>query len=726
MPRSSGGAKGAVAAPRSCAVATAPLDASAHPGDVSRLPAIWASRSAPVIRTTPMSAQQFVVQGGHKLSGRIRPSGNKNAALPIVAASLLCEEPVHLENVPRIRDVETLVQLLQSDRRAGRVDGAQRAHHSREVAQRDRARSRRSAGRSARRSCSPARSSPAAARSSCPPPGGDVIGRRRVDTHFLALQQLGATFSFDDAFILRAKRLRGADVFLDEPSVTATENALAAAVAAEGTTVLRNAASEPHVQDLAASSSRWARASRASARTRSPSTAAVRSTAARTRSAPITSRSARSSGSPRSRAPRSPSSGRRRASALHAHGLRAARRRLSRRGRRPRRSPAKQEMVIRSDLGGAVPKLEDQPWPAFPADTMSIALVTATQCEGVIVIHEKMFESRLFFVDKLIGMGARIVLCDPHRAVVVGPTQAAQRPRRVARHSRRHGDAARGALRRRGEHHRQRRTDRARLRAHRRAPPRARRQGRARRGSSLEVSAVVEPAAILAGAEVVESLPRLRRSRRSRPVAPPEASARSPTSRCATSWRDGARSATLLGGHAARLATAAQVHGTRRPRCTRGGWRGWLRGDDADGHLSRRARDGDGRHRRRLRARLHRAPVRRRGGRSLRLARHGGADHRASPSPSFAALGLRADELRAALRAGDLRPMLRGECRRRTRELTGQRPRSSRRTSIFARSSPSTRARSACARSPSARSARGATTIASSRTAQVMPDVSSA
>ncbi|HET9010422.1 MAG TPA: UDP-N-acetylglucosamine 1-carboxyvinyltransferase, partial [Gemmatimonadaceae bacterium] len=197
-----------------------------------------------------MNALQFVVQGGHKLSGRIRPSGNKNAALPIVAAALLCEEPVHLTNVPRIKDVEHLVELINSvganatwtSRNALTIHA--KSLHAKELDP---------------VLCRKIRASillaaPLLARCGeleLPPPGGDVIGRRRVDTHFLALQQLGASFELEDAFILKAKKLKGADVFLDEPSVTATENALTAAVAAEGTTVLRNAASEPHVQDLA-------------------------------------------------------------------------------------------------------------------------------------------------------------------------------------------------------------------------------------------------------------------------------------------------------------------------------------------------------------------------------------------------------------------------------------------------------------------------------------------
>jgi UDP-N-acetylglucosamine 1-carboxyvinyltransferase len=369
-----------------------------------------------------MNALQFVVQGGHRLSGRIRPSGNKNAALPIVAAALLCEEPVHLTNVPRIRDVETLVELLQSvGAHAEWTSRNALTIHAKSL----------SAKELDPVLCRKIRASillaaPLLARCGeleLPPPGGDVIGRRRVDTHFLALEQLGATFTLDEAFILRAKRLKGADVFLDEPSVTATENALTAAVAAEGTTVLRNAASEPHVQDLA----HFLVAMGASIEGIGTNTITVHG------GRPL-------HGCTHEIGPDHIEVG----SFIGLAAVTRSEITIERAGVEHLRStllgferlgvvcktkgddlivPANQEMKIRSDLGGAVPKLEDQPWPAFPADTMSIALVTATQCEGVIVIHEKMFESRLFFVDKLIGMGARIVLCDPHRAIVVGPTK---------------------------------------------------------------------------------------------------------------------------------------------------------------------------------------------------------------------------------------------------------------------------------------------------------------
>src|SRR6476619_7344679 len=369
-----------------------------------------------------MPAVQYVVEGGRKLSGTIRPSGNKNAALPIVAAALISENTVHLDNVPHIRDIETLIELLQSVGAVVEWTG----QNSLKIEAHKLVASDLDANLCAKIRASILLAAPLLARCGeirLPPPGGDVIGRRRLDTHFLALQQLGASFSFEDAFVLRAKRLRGADVFLDEPSVTATENALAAAVAAEGTTVLRNAAGEPHVQDMA----NFLVAMGASIEGIGTNTITIHGgrklhgctyeigpdhievgsfigLAAVTRSEITIEK----------------------AGVEHLRSTLMGFERLGVVGRIEGEDlviPGQQDMVIRSDLGGAVPKLEDQPWPAFPADTMSIALVTATQCEGVIVIHEKMFESRLFFVDKLIGMGARIVLCDPHRAVVVGPSK---------------------------------------------------------------------------------------------------------------------------------------------------------------------------------------------------------------------------------------------------------------------------------------------------------------
>jgi UDP-N-acetylglucosamine 1-carboxyvinyltransferase len=365
---------------------------------------------------------QFLVEGGRRLSGTIRPSGNKNAALPIVAAALLTDQPVELANVPHINDIVTLVDLLRSVGASVEWSGQHELKiHAREI----------KAASLDPRLCARIRASillagPLLARCGSvelPPPGGDVIGRRRVDTHFLALEQLGATFSLNGRFEIHAERLVGADVFLDEPSVTATENALMAAVKATGTTILRNAASEPHVQDLAhflvamgaeitgigtnTLTIQGGRPLRGTHYTIGPDHIEVGSFIGL---AAVTQSEIRI------------------ADAGVEH-LRSVRMGFSRLGvecvvdGNDLIVPGEQTRQIRSDLGGHVPKLEDQPWPAFPADLMSIAIVTATQSNGLILMHEKMFESRMFFVDKLVGMGARIVLCDPHRVLVAGPSE---------------------------------------------------------------------------------------------------------------------------------------------------------------------------------------------------------------------------------------------------------------------------------------------------------------
>ncbi len=371
-----------------------------------------------------MPAVQYIVEGGNTLSGSIRPSGNKNAALPIVAAALLSHNPVFLENVPRIRDIETLVELIRSVGASIEWTGQNSLHiHAKEIRPADL-----NPTLCARIRASILLAAPLLARCgmiTLPPPGGDVIGRRRLDTHFLALEQLGAKIEHGGMLTMTVKEFRGADVFLDEPSVTATENALVAAVAARGRTILRNAASEPHVQDLAQFLTALGAVIEGSGtntltvhgdhqlgtgnvtHTIGPDHIEVGSfigLAAVTRSAL-------------------------RIENAGVEHLRSTRMGFSRLGIECTVEgddlvvPANQNMQIIADSGGHVPKLEDQPWPAFPADTMSIALVTATQCDGLIMMHEKMFESRLFFVDKLAAMGARIVLCDPHRALVHGPTK---------------------------------------------------------------------------------------------------------------------------------------------------------------------------------------------------------------------------------------------------------------------------------------------------------------
>ncbi len=363
----------------------------------------------------------LVVEGGHRLSGTVRPAGNKNAALPILAATLLADGPCTLENVPRIRDVETMCELLVSLGVSAAWDG----EHTLTL---DARKAR--AGDPDPALCAKIRASVLLAgpllarfgRVRLPPPGGDVIGRRRIDTHLLALQRLGAEIEVGATYDFEAKALVGAEVFLDEASVTGTENALMAAVAAKGATVLRNAASEPHVQDLA----RFLVALGAEIEGIGTNTVTIHGGrplhGARFAIGPdhievgsfiglaaVTNSALTIAG-------------------VRPDDLRAVLMGFERLGVEPKLDGdrlivgADQPRHVRDDLGGHVSKLEDGPWPAFPADLMSIALVTATQCEGLILLFEKMFESRLFFVDKLIGMGARIVLCDPHRAVVSGPS----------------------------------------------------------------------------------------------------------------------------------------------------------------------------------------------------------------------------------------------------------------------------------------------------------------
>jgi UDP-N-acetylglucosamine 1-carboxyvinyltransferase len=365
---------------------------------------------------------RFLVRGGQSLRGSIRPAGNKNAALPILASTVLADGPMDLENIPRIRDVETMLALL--------VDLGASAEWTGPNLVRVDARGVRPKPLDPKL-CARIRASillagPLLARFgtvTLPPPGGDVIGRRRVDTHFLALEQLGASVTVGDRYELEAKKgLVGNDIFLDEPSVTGTENALMAAVAAKGRTVLRNAACEPHVQDLARAlvamgaqidgigsniyTIEGGRPLGGAAYAIGPDHIEIGSfigLAAVTNGA-IT------------------------IDPVRADDLRSTLLGFERLGIRPRIEgsrltvDADQERRIRPDLGGHVPKLEDGPWPAFPADVMSTTIVTATQCTGMLLVFEKMFESRLFFVDKLIGMGARIVLCDPHRAVISGPS----------------------------------------------------------------------------------------------------------------------------------------------------------------------------------------------------------------------------------------------------------------------------------------------------------------
>jgi UDP-N-acetylglucosamine 1-carboxyvinyltransferase len=362
----------------------------------------------------------FVIEGGRPLSGRVRASGNKNGALPILAACLLTEEPVLLENVPRIRDVDTMLGLLAhlgadaewTGPNTVRVHAQNITHEvDEELASRIRA-SFLLAGPLLGR----------IGRASVPPPGGDIIGRRRLDPHIHAFAELGAAFEYRDRYELSGA-LAGAHIHLDEASVMATENAVMAATLAPGKTMISNAASEPHVQDLCRFlGSLGARIDgigsnvlhvtgveglNGSTYSIGPEHIEVGSFIGM---AAVTGGDITIEGiAPDDLWPVLP--------VLRRLGVEVEL------GDDWVRVPPDQELAVVDDLGGAIPKVEDGPWPAFPADLTSIAVVVATQSKGTILVFEKMFESRLFFVDKLVSMGARIILCDPHRVVVTGPSR---------------------------------------------------------------------------------------------------------------------------------------------------------------------------------------------------------------------------------------------------------------------------------------------------------------
>ena len=366
--------------------------------------------------------QSFVIEGGRPLSGTVRASGNKNGALPILAASVLASNEVRLSNVPRIRDVETMVELLADLGADVEWTGPNEVR----IDPQDLTRTDLDAELAREIRASFLLAGPLLARFgrvTVPPPGGDVIGRRRLDTHVHAFAALGADVHIDGVYELTSDGLRGTRMYLDEASVMGTENAIMAAVLAEGETVLGNAACEPHIQDLC----RF-----------------------------LVSIGADIAGIG--------------SNVLHIHG------RSELRGGEFRigpdhievasfvglaaatggevvvtdvepddlisivpafrklgvemevsdtnvRVPAGQTLHIEDDLGGQIPKIDSGVWPAFPADLTSIAVAVATQAHGTILIFEKMFENRLVFVDKLVTMGARIIVCDPHRVVVTGPAK---------------------------------------------------------------------------------------------------------------------------------------------------------------------------------------------------------------------------------------------------------------------------------------------------------------
>jgi UDP-N-acetylglucosamine 1-carboxyvinyltransferase len=366
--------------------------------------------------------ESFVIEGGRPLHGVVKAAGNKNGVLPILAACVLTSEPVELHNVPRIRDVDTMLALLAD--LGAEVDWTgpnDLRIHVAEIRKTELDRDL----------CSQMRASfllagPLLVRAGSAivaPPGGDVIGRRRLDPHIHGFTELGVEVEAGDAYDMRTDAIRGANVFLDEASVMATENIVMAASLGEGDTTVGNAACEPHVQDLCRFlGSLGARIEgiesnvlriegveslRGGEWTIGPDHVEVASFIGL---AAVTGGDLTIDG-------------------VKTEDLISILPTFARLGVRVEvedgavRVPPGQELYIEDDIGGHIPKIEDGPWPAFPSDCTSIALTVATQARGTVLLFEKMFENRLFFTDKLVSMGARIILCDPHRAVVTGPTK---------------------------------------------------------------------------------------------------------------------------------------------------------------------------------------------------------------------------------------------------------------------------------------------------------------
>lgn len=365
--------------------------------------------------------EKFIIEGGNPIRGTVVPSGNKNAALPILAATLLSDRPITLHNLPNIGDVQTMLSLLEDlgasvqrhDNHSVTVHAAQLCSTCPDPALFSQIRG------------SLTLLGPVLARAghiTLSLPGGDRIGRRRIDTHLLALEALGARVKQNDRFEMVADSLHGADIWLDEASVTGTENAVMAACLAQGETVIRNAASEPHVQDLC----HFLNGLGAQIEGIGSNVLHIQGKAGLgggqctigpdfMEVGSLIGLAAVTGGELRIKD----------AAPEHLGMIRMIFGKLGVRFSFDDQDvivPADQSLTIVDDLGGAVPKIDDSPWPGFPTDLLSIALVVATQAKGTVLIHEKMFDSRLYFVDRLIAMGARVILCDPHRAVVVGPS----------------------------------------------------------------------------------------------------------------------------------------------------------------------------------------------------------------------------------------------------------------------------------------------------------------
>jgi UDP-N-acetylglucosamine 1-carboxyvinyltransferase len=375
-----------------------------------------------------MPLEQLIIEGGHPLQGTVVPSGNKNAAMPLLAASLLTDDVVTLHNVPLIGDVQTVIELMVDLglEIVGRGDHSIRVQ-ARQISKTSPDEELFSQARGPVTLIGPMLAR--LGRVDLPLPGGDRIGRRRLDTHLLALEALGARLMHNGGFALEADGLHGADILLDEASVTATENAIMAASLARGTTVLRNAASEPHVQDLCHCLNQMGAHISGIGSNILTIEGVERLGGTEFTISPdymeVGSFLGLGAVTPGEICIQGVAPQHLRMICMVFKGRLGVRMHLD---GRDLVIDGDQDLQIRPDVGGAVPKIEDAPWPAFPTDLMTIALVVATQARGTVLMHEKMYESRLYFVDRLISMGAQIIVCDPHRAVVVGPSRLQGQP----------------------------------------------------------------------------------------------------------------------------------------------------------------------------------------------------------------------------------------------------------------------------------------------------------
>ena len=367
---------------------------------------------------------RFIVNGGNPIRGEIEPQGNKNEAMPLMAAACLTDQPVVLQNIPQIDDVKLMETILNELGLGCSETEASKASRTVTLQAKSSPKNTIPSELGSRLRGSVTLAGPLLARTgsvTLPRPGGDRIGRRRLDTHLQIFSCLGAEITDNrDGIHIQTKKLKGADILLDEASVTATENGLCAAVLAEGITVLHNAASEPHVQALGNLLNSMGGRIRGIG-TNTLTIEGVKSLHGATHRISADYLEAGSF-----LALAAVTGGELKIKNTAPQYMRMILQTFNRLGIRTEIQgqdilvPKGQSLEVEKEFGGAVPHIADAPWPGFPADMTSVALVTATQCKGTVLIHEKLFESRLFFVDGLLEMGARIILCDPHRAVVLG------------------------------------------------------------------------------------------------------------------------------------------------------------------------------------------------------------------------------------------------------------------------------------------------------------------